>query len=353
VGPDLRGAFLQPIRELIGPDHRVYLPFVATSFALAAVVWLLRRGRGSAPLLRYLVPWRLFLHRSSRFDARWLVVRALAHAVIAWPVKVTVVGTMLFVSGHLRDVVGSPPWDSPKDRALVVAAFTLVTFVADDFTRFLLHLAMHRVPALWELHKVHHSAEVLTPLTLYRVHPLESVANNLRGTLTLGACAGLFAWALPGRLSGWEILGVDALGFAWTALGSNLRHSHVWMTWGPLERLFVSPAQHQLHHGRSESTWNKNFGSALAIWDLAFGTLLLARGRRPPRVGLSRAERNHGLDAVSALVDPVVAAARALARPWARARSARPDGERAPASPRAPKTEGSPGADAQPLRRHG
>ena len=32
---------------------------------------------------------------------------------------------------------------------------------------------MHRVPALWEFHKVHHSAEVLTPLTEWRQHPLE------------------------------------------------------------------------------------------------------------------------------------------------------------------------------------
>ena len=32
---------------------------------------------------------------------------------------------------------------------------------------------MHRVPALWEFHKVHHSAEVLTPLTEWRQHPVE------------------------------------------------------------------------------------------------------------------------------------------------------------------------------------
>lgn len=329
MGPDLEGALLEPIQALLGPagaDRRVYLPFVVTSIALAALAWRVTKTPGfagrarRAPLLRWLLPRRIFFHRSSLFDARWLVVRGLAHALLSWPLTVTVVGTMLWVTGHLRGAIGMPSWESPKERAGVIAAFTLATFLADDLTRFLLHWTMHRVPALWELHKVHHSADVLTPITLYRVHPIESVANRLRGVLTLGVVTGIFAWAVPGQIKGWEILGVDAIGFVWAALGSNLRHSHVWLTWTrPLEHVFVSPAQHQIHHGRGRESWDKNFGSTLALWDWLFGTLAIAHGARPPRVGLDRAERNHRLTARSALVDPVIASLRALARPfWVR-----------------------------------
>lgn len=321
MGPDLEGALLEPLQALLGADRRVYLPFVVTSLAVAAIAWRATTTRGfagrapRATLLRWLFPRRIFLHRSSLFDARWLVVRGVAHALLSWPLTITVVGTMLWVTGHLRGAIGMPSWESPKDRAGVIAAFTLATFLADDLTRFLLHWGMHRVPALWELHKVHHSADVLTPITLYRVHPVERVLNRLRGVLTLGLVTGLFAWAVPGQLKGWEILGVDAIGFVWAALGSNLRHSHVWLTWTrPLEHVFVSPAQHQIHHGRGRESWDKNFGSTLAIWDWLFGTLAIAHGARPPRVGLARGERNHRLTAWSALVDPLLAAARALAR---------------------------------------
>ena len=57
----------------------------------------------------------------------------------------------------------------------VTVLYTLVLFLAWDLSRYLLHLAMHWIDALWQLHQVHHSAETLTPFTLYRVHPLESV----------------------------------------------------------------------------------------------------------------------------------------------------------------------------------
>ena len=63
---------------------------------------------------------------------------------------------------------------------LVVGLFSVAMFVADDFTKYLMHRWMHRWPALWSIHKVHHSAETLTPITVYRVHPLEGVLYATR-----------------------------------------------------------------------------------------------------------------------------------------------------------------------------
>lgn len=161
---------------------------------------------------------------------------------------------------------------------------------------------------------MHHSAEVLTPLTLYRVHPIESLFNQWRGALVAGVVTGLFMWAFPGRLRAFEILGVDALGFVWTTVGANLRHSHVWLPFPPwLERWLVSPAQHQLHHARDSARFG-NYGSALAIWDTIFGTAIRSKGTRPPRVGLPRDEVNHAPNVLSLVVAPLVAAFRVLVR---------------------------------------
>ena len=57
-------------------------------------------------------------------------------------------------------------------------------------------------------------------------------------------------------------------------MGSNLRHSHVGIQyWKWVEYIFISPAQHQLHHSIAKEHHDKNFGAALAIWDWLFGSL--------------------------------------------------------------------------------
>jgi len=335
--PDLREALLEPVTELLGPHHRVFAPFIVTSLLLAALAWgranaarvdTTNRPRGT-PLLRYLFPRRLLLHRSSRLDVIWLLVRGVTQALLAWPLRVSVLGVALVVCGNVRDTFGPTPAPPLAERGALFVAFSLGLFLADDLSRYLVHLSMHRVPALWELHKVHHSAEVLTPLTLYRVHPIESWMNRLRGALTAGVVTGLFMWAFPGKLRAFEVLGVDALGFVWTALGANLRHSHVWLgfpAWA--ERWVISPAQHQLHHARSSSAPPGNYGSALAVWDRLLGTLVLSEGRRPMRVGLPRSERNHATSPLSMLISPVRSA---LAVLFGR----RPIRARAPTAPRA------------------
>jgi sterol desaturase/sphingolipid hydroxylase (fatty acid hydroxylase superfamily) len=317
VGPDLQGALLEPAAELLGPHHRVFAPFILTSVVLALVAWRVAAGTSTAPrpgIWRYLFPRRLFMHRSSRLDVWWLGVRGVCQALILWPLRVSVLGVAVFACGQVRHVFGSTPFHPPSDRTGLFVAFTLALFLADDSSRYLVHRAMHAFAPLWELHKVHHSAQVLTPLTLYRVHPIESSLNQLRGGLSAGLVTGIFMWTFPGKLRAFEVLGVDALGFLWTALGANLRHSHVWLAFPPwVERWFISPAQHQLHHARS-SCAPGNYGSALAVWDRIFGSLILSQGRRPPRVGLPRAERNHSGTVLSALCSPVLAAVTKLVR---------------------------------------
>jgi sterol desaturase/sphingolipid hydroxylase (fatty acid hydroxylase superfamily) len=187
----------------------------------------------------------------------------------------------------------------------------VAAFLAEDFARYVVHRLAHRVPFLWELHKVHHSAEVMTPLTVYRTHPIESVLMRGGAQLALGLVAGLFSWVFPGKVRAFEIMGVYGLNFLWNLLGTNLRHSHVWLSWGPrLERVFISPAQHQIHHSDQLHHYDSNFGSALALWDLAFGTLYVTRGRERLRFGLPPDVRNHGDSVGSALLAPLVAAAR-------------------------------------------
>ena len=64
---------------------------------------------------------------------------------------------------------------SPRLSAWPAAVvMTLVLFAAYEFGYWLDHYFSHNIPFLWEFHKVHHTAEVLTPITNFRVHPVDS-----------------------------------------------------------------------------------------------------------------------------------------------------------------------------------
>jgi sterol desaturase/sphingolipid hydroxylase (fatty acid hydroxylase superfamily) len=324
----------EPLLPFVDPSERIYWPFLLSSALMAAVVFWIRRGRrgGARSLAAYLFPKRIFFHRSSLLDARLFLVNGflrlgLPSAALTQAAVAALVSTSLTVAlggdagGH------APP-------AWVPVAYTVSLFVADDLTRFLVHRLMHRVPALWELHKVHHSAEVLTPLTLYRIHPLESVLMTIRSALTAGAVTGVFFFFFRNALTGWAVFGLNALGLFFTTVGSNLRHSHVWISFGPIERLFMSPAQHQIHHSRDPRHHDKNFGAFLSFWDALGGSLYCTREDERLVFGLDPEDENHGPTLASTYVGPV----RAI---FARRGRARADQTLRPSNFMTPNDEGS------------
>jgi sterol desaturase/sphingolipid hydroxylase (fatty acid hydroxylase superfamily) len=134
--------------------------------------------------------------------------------------------------------------------------------------------------------------------------------------LALAVTAGVFMWAFPGRIKAWEVAGVYGLSFVWNLLGANLRHSHVWLSYGAiLEHIFISPAQHQIHHSIRHHHHDTNFGSALAVWDWLGGSLYVTRGRERLTFGLPRDLRNHDDSVASVLGAPLREAMRQLRAP--------------------------------------
>lgn len=158
-------------------------------------------------------------------------------------------------------------------------AFTLASFVFDDFLRFFHHWLMHKVPWLWPFHVAHHSARVLTPMTLYRTHPVEAAMAAVRNSISLGVATGVFLFLFRGHFHVLTFFGVNAFGQMFNFLGANLRHSQLPLGFGSLEQVIISPAQHQIHHSRDERDFDRNFGVSLAIWDRLFGSLMLSGER--------------------------------------------------------------------------
>lgn len=303
----LRSVAREPGQQFAAADARTFAPFLVTSVIIAAVIAVAVRSR--APLRALLSP-RVWWHPSSRMDARLVLTNAFLTPLLIAPILLSAMAVAVFVFGRLTALLG-PAGPSSLPSWAIVILYSVTLFVAWDGSRYLVHRLLHEVPALWELHKVHHSAERLTPLTVARVHPIESLLYSLRGVLVTGVLAGVFFYLFADRALQWTLLGTSGIGLMFNALGANLRHSHVWLSYGPaVERVLMSPAQHQLHHS-IEPRDRGNYGSALSIWDWLGGSLRLAGRRRELEVGLPPDELNHDPhSAASAVTGPLVAVAR-------------------------------------------
>ena len=190
---------------------------------------------------------------------------------------------------------------------LIPYFFTISYFVLDDLTKFITHALMHKIPILWEIHKTHHSARTLTPITIFRTHPLEGVIFVVRSALTQGIVIALFYYVYGNNITFITILGANLLSFWFHLLGSNLRHSHIWINyWDWLEKIFISPAQHQIHHSIKKEHHDKNFGVTFAIWDYIFGTLCTSKDNHVSKFGITENEYKYEHNIFYLYVSPFI-----------------------------------------------
>ena len=97
-----------------------------------------------------------------------------------------------------------PAWQSGIGAQ---AVYTLLFFIAYDLGRWLAHTCLHDSKLLWEFHKVHHSAEVLTPATAFRVHPVDLLVTLSVPSLTTAPITGLFLYLYADAVTAWSFLG--------------------------------------------------------------------------------------------------------------------------------------------------
>ena len=108
--------------------------------------------------------------------------------------------------------------------SVVMALFTLCLFIFDDLTKYIVHWMLHNVPCLWAFHKVHHSALSLTPLTIFRTHPIEIFVFSMRSIAVRAGLIATFIFFFGEGVDLITVLGVNVGLFIFHLLGSNLRH---------------------------------------------------------------------------------------------------------------------------------
>lgn len=226
-------------------------------------------------LLEYVLPKRIYTHPSARVDI-WLYLldRGLMPIwVIAFLGSVAPIVEQSTITA-LQSLFGESPQVAPTVVWRLV--YGLVTLLIADMIFFFTHLTMHKTEIGWAIHKVHHSAEVLTPLTRPREHFIAAPIWALGPAIGLSLSGGLFAWVFNGDITQITVVNMGIFSFLY-ALNGNFRHYHVsfrYPRW--LEYWLQSPGMPHTHHSYLEKHWDTNLGLVTSIWDRMFGTLYIA-----------------------------------------------------------------------------
>ncbi|MEM6653097.1 MAG: sterol desaturase family protein [Pseudomonadota bacterium] len=143
-------------------------------------------------------------------------------------------------------------WDS-----LPIWLAVLITLLFGDFVVYWRHRWQHS-DWLWPSHAIHHSDTDLTWISTYRSHPLNRATSYL--------------------IDGAALILIGAPDYALVVFYlvrqyyTEFIHANLPWTYGPLGRVFVSPAMHRWHHAEDPDAYNSNFAGIFSIWDQMFGT---------------------------------------------------------------------------------
>ncbi|MEM9757069.1 MAG: sterol desaturase family protein, partial [Pseudomonadota bacterium] len=217
---------IEVVRFPLDPENRIYWLYLVTSVIAAFAVYRAIRAKGShatakdaeaarGSFLQFLFPRSVWSHPSAWLDLRYLIFhKTVSHFLLLGIGTSSVALGYYVVSGgqSLVDVVhqGNP---ATLGGWVVAFVFMFVAIALLDFVAWALHYLQHRVPLLWQFHKVHHSAEVMHPISNFREHPIDN--------LTYGFFIGLgygMVYAATVRLLGMlptapTLLGVPLLAF--------------------------------------------------------------------------------------------------------------------------------------------
>lgn len=255
-----------------------------TAFAIAACFLTLSRAQKKRVrirvLVRALLPRKWLRSSSSRADLGLMAMNTFAAGtLVGWAImSASFVEHCLAVG--LDSAFGPGPQFIVSGWVLPVT-LTISFYLAYELAYFVDHYLSHHVPLLWHFHRVHHTAETLSPVTNYRVHPVDSLVFYNLVALCVGSSSALVRHIFGTPAGYVSNDGANAILLVATYLLTHLHHSHLWIAFtGRLGRLILSPAHHQLHHSSDPKHFNRNFGNTLALFDFLAGTLKVPTRKR-------------------------------------------------------------------------
>ncbi|MAM30780.1 MAG: sterol desaturase [Flavobacteriaceae bacterium] len=135
--------------------------------------------------------------------------------------------------------------------------------ILDLIAQYFVHYCLHKVPAMWRLHLVHHSDKNVDATTGTRHHPFDFI---IRETFALIA---VIITGMP--ISFYLFYRILSVAFTY------FTHANIalplWLDKG-LSYVIVTPNMHKFHHHYQLPWTDSNYGNMLSVWDRLFGTFV-------------------------------------------------------------------------------
>lgn len=252
--------------EFMTSEPAIRIGAFASVFAIMAVLELVSPRLSRPQMVGSLKMQRWFTNLS-------IVVLSTVLLRIVFPVAA--VGTALYAEAngfglfHMLDV-------NP-----VLAG--IVAFIVLDFAVWLEHLASHKIPLLWRIHRMHHADQGFDLTTALRFHPLEIVLSMVWKALVILLLGPPAIAVLVFEI----VLNATAM-FNHANYRLPLAVDHV------VRRFLVTPDMHRVHHSAIVRETDSNYGFNLPIWDRIFSTYndQPAKGHDEMTIGLDEFRNN-------------------------------------------------------------
>lgn len=229
-------------------------------------------------LLEILIPWRRnqsIFRKDFWLDGFYMFFNLFIFPILGFAAAAAIVEFLfLKLSGvvgvsdlTLFDLSDASPW-----------ILFPVLFILRDFIQWNVHVLLHRIPVLWEFHKVHHSVEQMGFAAHLRYHWMENIVYRMFEYIPL------------------HIIGFGATDFfyvyAFTLAIGHFNHSNIKIPLGPLKYILNNPQMHIWHHARElPGKYGVNFGITLSVWDYIFRTAYIPHSGRDVSIGYEGMER--------------------------------------------------------------
>ncbi len=164
-------------------------------------------------------------------------------------------------------------------QQLPVWAYLILLFILKDFISWSTHVMLHRVPFLWEFHKVHHSVREMGFAAHLRYHWMENIVYKLIQFIPLG-------------MLGFDLIDFFIMDLIAVGIG-HFNHANFRISLGPFKYIFNSPQMHIWHHAKhlpKDRKYGVNYAISLSIWDYLFGTNYIPRDGRDEELGFDDVE---------------------------------------------------------------
>lgn len=234
--------------EILHPHWQNYFYWL---LAISLLIWL----------LEIVFPWRKdqpLIRQDFWIDGFYLLFNYFLFSLIVYN-ALSMVGVELF--SDFLGLFGITNIVAIKINTLPTWAQLLIIFIFSDFMQWNIHRLLHRVPWMWEFHKVHHSVNEMGFAALLRFHFMENIIYR---TLQY----------IPLAMIGFGIENFFIV-HIFTLVTGQLGHANLYVRLGNLKYLFNGPQMHLWHHAKelpASHPTGFNYGITLSVWDYIFKT---------------------------------------------------------------------------------